>query len=53
MSDMVLDYRRPNISKEYKGITISDAARIGGGVTILPGLKIGKETLVGAGSFVK
>ena len=53
MSDSNLDYRRPQISKKYTGITISNAARIGGDVTVLPGIKIGFETMIGAGSFVK
>jgi len=37
---------------EEKGPVIDDWARIGGGVTICPGVHIGKNALVGAGSVV-
>ncbi len=36
----------------FKGATVSDGAMIGGGVTVLPHVKIGRCALVGAGSVV-
>lgn len=35
-----------------KGPTICDGVRIGAGVTVLPGVVIGQEALIGAGSVV-
>ena len=35
-----------------KGATIRRAARIGGGVVILPGIEIGEEAFVAAGALV-
>lgn len=52
LSDLQLDYRRPQLHRAYKGVTIGRGARIGGGVLALPGTVIGEETLVGAGSQV-
>lgn len=36
----------------FKGAKIEDGAIIGGGVTLLPHIRIGKKSLVGAGSVV-
>jgi acetyltransferase-like isoleucine patch superfamily enzyme len=34
------------------GVTVEDGASIGGGCTVLPGIRIGRHALVGAGSVV-
>lgn len=52
-SDFQLDYRRPQLHKPYKGVTIRSKARIGGRVTALPGSEIGEEAVIGAGSTVR
>jgi acetyltransferase-like isoleucine patch superfamily enzyme len=52
LSDLHLDYQRPQLHKAYKGVTIGRAARIGGGVLALPGCEVGEETVVGAGSQI-
>lgn len=38
--------------KHYKGVTIKDGARLGLGAVILPGIEIGEEGVVAAGSVV-
>jgi dTDP-4-amino-4,6-dideoxygalactose transaminase/acetyltransferase-like isoleucine patch superfamily enzyme len=38
--------------KHRKGVTLEDGGRIGGGAVILPGVTVGKEAVVGAGSVV-
>jgi UDP-3-O-[3-hydroxymyristoyl] glucosamine N-acyltransferase len=52
LSDLYLDYRRPQLQRDYAGVTIGRGARIGGGVLAFPGCSIGDETVVGAGSQV-
>jgi len=52
-SDINLDYRRPQIHSEYKGVTIHSRARIGGRVTMLPGSEVGEEAVIGAGATVR
>ena len=42
----------PICTKCMKGATIEDGARIGGGVVILPHVRIGRNSLIGAGSIV-
>lgn len=44
--------RDPERVKYFKGITMKNGARIGAQATILPGVTIGEESLVGAGSLV-
>lgn len=44
--------RNPEHTGQSTPITIKRGARIGGGVTILPGVVIGEECLIGAGSVV-
>jgi acetyltransferase-like isoleucine patch superfamily enzyme len=44
--------RSRNVKEQLKGPTISENAKIGANVTILPGMLIGKNALVGAGSVV-
>jgi UDP-2-acetamido-3-amino-2,3-dideoxy-glucuronate N-acetyltransferase len=51
-NDPIMDYRRPHLAVEHVGVTIHDNARIGANVTVLPGIVIGKEAKVGAGSLV-
>jgi len=38
--------------KHFKGVTVRRGARVGGGAVILPGLEIGADALVAAGSTV-
>jgi len=38
--------------KYRKGVTVEDGGRIGGNAVVLPGVTIGKEAVVGAGSVV-
>ncbi len=42
----------PHLKKCFKGAEVGDGAIIGGGVTILPHIKIGEHALIGAGSVV-
>ena len=51
-NDPVMSYKRPNIEKECKGVTILDGARIGAGCVLFPGITIGREVKIGAGSVV-
>ena len=44
--------RDPERKKHYKGVTALCGARVGAGATILPGIIIGEECLVAAGSVV-
>ena len=38
--------------KHYKGVTVKNGGRIGVGAVILPGIEIGEEGVVAAGSVV-
>lgn len=40
------------VNEEYKGPYIKSGARIGGNATILPGVTIGKDSVIGAGAVV-
>jgi len=51
-NDPVMNHMRKNIKIVYKGITIHHGARIGGGCVLMPGITIGREALIGAGSLV-
>jgi acetyltransferase-like isoleucine patch superfamily enzyme len=42
----------PNVKKELIGAVVESSAKIGANVTILPGIHIGQNSLVGAGSVV-
>ncbi|KAA3607056.1 MAG: transferase [Calditrichaeota bacterium] len=42
----------PNVKNELFGATIDEGAKIGANSTLLPGVNIGKNALVGAGSVV-
>jgi acetyltransferase-like isoleucine patch superfamily enzyme len=42
----------PDVKENLKGPTICEAAKIGANSTLLPGITIGKNALIGAGSVV-
>ena len=42
----------PNIKNELKGVTVRRGAKVGANSTLLPGIVIGENVLVGAGSVV-
>jgi len=44
--------RHPNVKDELQGATIEENAKIGANSTLLPGVKIGRSALIGAGSVV-
>lgn len=44
--------RSPRAKEELKGVTVEEGAKLGANVTILPGVIVGKNSLVGAGSVV-
>jgi acetyltransferase-like isoleucine patch superfamily enzyme len=44
--------RSPHVKEELQGPTIEEYAKIGANSTILPGITVGKNALVGAGSVV-
>jgi len=52
MNDKRMCYRRANLIFEQSAPRILRAARIGGGSVLLPGVTIGENALVGAGSVV-
>ena len=52
MNDKVISYRRPNLTFIRNAPRILRAARVGGGSVLLPGVTIGENALVGAGSVV-
>lgn len=52
-ADRHMAFGREEIVKyNPKGVTILRGARIGGGVIVLPGITIGKNAVIGAGSLV-
>ncbi|MBM3852616.1 MAG: hypothetical protein FJ399_05625 [Verrucomicrobia bacterium] len=53
VSDLRLDYRRPQLHETYRGVTIKRGARVGGRVLAYPGSVVGVETVVGAGSAIR
>ena len=47
------DYPKAKRTKEFlKGVVVEEGAKIGANATILPGIRIGKNSLVGSGSVV-
>jgi acetyltransferase-like isoleucine patch superfamily enzyme len=52
LNDKRISYRRPTLSFERLAPRILRAARVGGGCTLCPGVTIGENALVGAGSVV-
>src|SRR3954470_13064228 len=52
MNDKTMSYRRASLEFVRKAPRILRAARVGGGSVLLPGVTIGQNALVGAGSVV-
>ena len=52
MNDKRIAHRRPAVAFERAAPRILRAARVGGGSVLLPGVTIGENALVGAGSVV-
>jgi UDP-2-acetamido-3-amino-2,3-dideoxy-glucuronate N-acetyltransferase len=52
LNDRQMTYGRPSLTFERAAPRILRAARIGGGVTLCPGVTIGENAMVGAGSVV-
>lgn len=52
MNDKRIVHRRPSLTFVREGPRIQRAARVGGGSVLLPGITIGANALVGAGSVV-
>ena len=52
MNDKRISHRRPGLTFVREGPRILRAARVGGGSVLLPGVTIGANALVGAGSVV-
>jgi len=44
--------RSKNVKESLKGTIIENGAKIGAGVVILPGIRVGKNALVGSGAVV-
>ena len=52
MNDKRISHRRPGMTFVREGPRIERGARVGGGSVLLPGVTIGANALVGAGSVV-
>ncbi|MEA2607241.1 MAG: UDP-2-acetamido-3-amino-2,3-dideoxy-glucuronate N-acetyltransferase [Chloroflexota bacterium] len=52
MNDKRIVHRRPGLEFVREGPVIQRAARVGGGSVLLPGVTVGTNALVGAGSVV-
>jgi UDP-2-acetamido-3-amino-2,3-dideoxy-glucuronate N-acetyltransferase len=52
MNDKRIVHRRPSLTWEMRAPRILRAARVGGGSALLPGVTIGENAFVGAGSVV-
>ncbi len=52
MNDKRITHRRPGLTFVREGPRIERAARVGGGSVLLPGITIGANAFVGAGSVV-
>jgi acetyltransferase-like isoleucine patch superfamily enzyme len=44
--------RHPNVKDDFLGVHIHKKAKVGGNVTLLPGIQVGRNSLIGAGSVV-
>jgi UDP-2-acetamido-3-amino-2,3-dideoxy-glucuronate N-acetyltransferase len=52
LNDRQMCYRRPSLSFERHAPRILRAARVGGGCVLCPGITIGENAVVGAGSVI-
>lgn len=52
MNDKPISYRRPSLAFERRAPRILRAARVGGGSVLCPGVTVGENAVVGAGSVV-
>jgi len=52
MNDKKMSYHRDNLKFECQAPKVLHGARIGGGAILLPGITIGRNAFVGAGSVV-
>jgi UDP-2-acetamido-3-amino-2,3-dideoxy-glucuronate N-acetyltransferase len=52
MNDKSMSYRRPSLTFVRRSPRILRAARVGGGSVLCPGVTIGENAMVGAGSVV-
>ena len=52
MNDKRIVHRRPSLTFDRRAPRIRRAARVGGGSVLLPGVTVGENALVGAGSVV-
>jgi acetyltransferase-like isoleucine patch superfamily enzyme len=52
MNDRQMSYRRPHVEFKRAAPRIQRAARVGGASVLLPGVSIGQNSLIGAGSVV-
>jgi UDP-2-acetamido-3-amino-2,3-dideoxy-glucuronate N-acetyltransferase len=52
LNDKVIAYRRASLARNLVAPRLLRAARIGGGSILLPGITVGENALVGAGSVV-
>jgi UDP-2-acetamido-3-amino-2,3-dideoxy-glucuronate N-acetyltransferase len=52
MNDKTICYRRPSLPFDRRAPRILRAARIGGGSVLLPGVTIGENAFIGAGTVV-
>lgn len=52
MNDKKMTYRRKTLTFERKAPKVLRGARVGGGAVLLPGVTVGKNAFVGAGSVV-
>jgi UDP-2-acetamido-3-amino-2,3-dideoxy-glucuronate N-acetyltransferase len=52
LNDKYISYRRPSISFTRRPPRLLRAARIGGGCILCPGVTVGENALIGAGSVV-
>lgn len=51
-NDPIMNYKRPHLKVDFKGVTIKYGARIGVAAILLPGVVIGREAVIGAGTLV-
>lgn len=52
MNDKAIGYRRPSLRPDPQAPRILRAARVGGGSVLLPGVTVGENAVIGAGTVV-